>query len=121
MPRVMLLSDATGAPNCAGVSAPSIAARIEDGCPCDRGTSAARQFGEEIPDHDGRIQVLAFERHGGPAVLHRIQNDHGGTVFHPGHAVDRGTPAFMRQRRNRRRRPPPPTPFPPFSAPFLSR
>src|SRR5712672_3816687 len=84
MPRVMLLSDATGAPNCAGVSAPSIAARIEDGCPCDRGTSAARQFGEEIPDHDGRIQVLAFERHGVPAVLHRIQNDHGATVFQPG-------------------------------------
>src|SRR6202035_2255705 len=57
----------------------------------DRGTSAARKFGEEPP-------ALAFERHGVPAVLHRIQNDHGGTVFHPGHAVDRGTPAFMRRR-----------------------
>src|SRR5262245_13500467 len=36
--------------------------------PCDRGTSAARQFGEEIPDRDGRILVLAFERHGMAAV-----------------------------------------------------
>src|SRR5215471_17795286 len=68
--------------------------RLEDRCSCDRGTSAARQFGEEIPDRDGRIQVLACERHGVPAVLHRIQDDHGGTIFHKGHALDRGRPAF---------------------------
>ena len=80
VPRLML-SDAVGAPNCAGVSAPSIAARPNGRCPCDRGTSAARQFGEEIPDRDGRIQIFACERHGVPAVLHGIQHDHGGAVF----------------------------------------
>jgi hypothetical protein len=52
------------------------------------GTSAARQFGEEIPDRDRRIQILACERHGVAAVLHRVQHDHRGAVFHKGHAVD---------------------------------
>src|SRR5690348_17054964 len=60
--------------------------------------SAARQFGEELPDRDRRIQVLTCERHGVPAVLHRIQDDHGVAVLHPGHAVDRATPTFTRQR-----------------------
>jgi len=51
-------------------------------------TLVARQFGEEIPDRDGGIQIFACERHGVLAVLHGIQHDHGGAVFHPGHAVD---------------------------------
>jgi hypothetical protein len=83
---VMVLCDATGAQNCAGRQAPET--EPEGDGPCAHGALAARQFGEEIPDRDGRIQIFACERHGVPAVLHRIQHDHGGAVFHPGHAVD---------------------------------
>src|SRR6185295_11275938 len=42
--------------------------------PAPSAMSAAWQFGKEIPDRHGGIQVLALERHRVPTVLHRMQN-----------------------------------------------